>query len=195
MLWSVHITSRAEAWGGAGTDGSSDAPLPATVSFILSPSRSGWCGGKSVDNRESFLDSLHTLRREMDIPAAAWLVRLEFGSPTVTLRSHRIPADRRGSDISHHHIPTCKCPPGPSGPGPAHLSPTPFPTVLLITYSTPDTPATGHPWDIPHTCPPQGLCNGCQGSLHRYSWASLPDFAVSLIKCHLLGKVSPDPPT
>ena len=39
------------------------------------------------------LGSLHTLCREMDIPAAAWLVRLGFGSPDVTLWSHRIPAD------------------------------------------------------------------------------------------------------
>lgn len=34
--------------GGAGTRGSSDAPLPATVSFVLSPSQSGWWGGKRV---------------------------------------------------------------------------------------------------------------------------------------------------
>ena len=40
-------------------------------------------------------------------------------------------------------------------------SPPPFPTKLLITHSTPDTPATGHSWDIPNTCPPQGLCTSC----------------------------------
>lgn len=68
------------------------------------------------------LGSLHTLCREMDIPAAAWLVRLGFGSPDVTLWSHRIPADPRGNDISHHHSLTCECPPDPSGPGPTHLS-------------------------------------------------------------------------
>ena len=87
--WSLHITSQAEAWGRAGTGVLSDAPLPVEMSFILSPSRSGWCGGDSVAADGTTLDSppCQSLRG-MDIPAAAWLVRPGFGSPKDTLWSH-----------------------------------------------------------------------------------------------------------
>ena len=123
--------------------------------------QSGWCGGESMGSRWD-----HSGQSPRPSPGR-WTFQQQLGWLDLDLEVPMSHYGHIGSLLTPEGMtfPTVTSPPASVhqtllGLDPP-TSPPPFPTMLLITHSTPDTPATGHSWDIPNTCPPQGLCTSC----------------------------------